>query len=148
MRTCKILLAYASNERENETLPVFVDVTYLHFFRCIQLYWNAGVNFLRAKWRANENRHHWFVSGQFSIELWQNNVSKTSSTHITYWFSFHKRNVICHTMADEKITWNAQCTFVFQSILFAGISHYVMNLCSMFGYTVHRKCIFAIVDPI
>lgn len=101
-----------------------------------------------AKWRANENRHHWFVSGQFSIELWQNNVSKTSSTHITYWFPFHKRNVICHTMLDEKITWNAQCTFVFQSILFAGISHYVMNLCSMFGYTVHRKCIFAIVDPI
>lgn len=46
MRTCEILLAYASNERENETLPVFVDITYLHFFRCIQLYWTIGVNFL------------------------------------------------------------------------------------------------------
>lgn len=67
VRTCEILLAYVSNERENKTLPVFVDITYLHFFRCIQLYWNAGVGFLGQNGEQTKTDSIGLFPGNFQL---------------------------------------------------------------------------------
>lgn len=108
----------------------FVHSTFsFHSLHSTALHWialNWYVNFLaqtESKWKADIVDS---FPGNFSIELWQNNVPKTSSYHFTYWFPF-QRQIIIADNAHEKITLNTHNALLFSidKLSFAGISHCV-----------------------
>ena len=59
------------------------------------------------------------ISGQFSIELWQNRIRKLVHAILPTDFHFNVKNAQCmergcvHWVRWEKCRWKIQCTFVF-----------------------------------